>query len=269
MNHQDIISQKIDFLNGYRTNDLSSETLQMVKQDPELASEIEFIVALWKQSELDKVNKPSAQMQARFYQMLSHAQTAEGATHDVKTMTKEPLLVRLGILKPAFQVLLLLVVFSVGWSLNNNQLLEQTQRSAMLESKVETLNVIVTLSMLRKESTAERLAGVDYAKNVSLDDERLMDSLLTLLNSDRSSAVRLSVVDILASGIQQEQMQGKIVDSLSKQTNPIVQVALVKLLQNYDKLSEQQLQKILSNVELDEAVAGLIRKNFSIQTKII
>ncbi len=273
MNHQDIISQKIEFLNGNRTNDLSPETLIMVKQDPELASEIEFVEQLWKQTELDRVSKPSAQMQARFYQMLSHAQSVEATSHkateSAKKTSKEPLLVRLGLFQPAFQVLLLVVVFGLGWSLNSNKLSRQTDRSAVLENKVEALNVMVALSMLGKDSTAERLAGVDYAKNVSLDDERLVDSLLALLNGDRSSAVRLSVVDVLAQGKQHDQMQRKIVDSLSKQSNPIVQVALVELLQNYSKLSQQQLQTIFSNEQLDEEVARLIKQNFATQSKTI
>ena len=273
MNHQDIISQKIEFLNGSRANDLSPETLKLVKQDPELVSEIEFVEQLWKQTELDKVSKPSAQMQARFYQMLSHAQSAEAdsaqSKQSIKKKQKESLLVRLGLFQPAFQVLLLIVVFGLGWSLNSNQLSLQTERSALLENKVEALNVMVALSMLRKDSTAERLAGLDYAKNVSLDDERLLNSLLTLLNSDRSSAVRLSVVDVLAQSEQQDQMQRKIVDSLSKQSNPIVQVALVELLQNYSNLSQQQLQKIFSNEELDEEVARLIRQSFSNQKQTI
>lgn len=273
MNHQDIISQKIEFLNGKRTNDLSPETLSMVKQDPELDSEIEFIEQLWKQTELDKVSKPSAQMQARFYQMLSHAQSAEAIAHKAKASirktAKEPLLVRLGLFQPAFQVLLLVVVFAAGWSFNSNQLNEQTQHSATLESKVETLNVMVALSMLRQESTAERLAGVDYAKNVNLKDERLIDSLLSLLNSDSSSAVRLSVIDVLASGQQQDHMQERIVDSLSKQANPMVQIALVELLLNYAEVTNKQLKKIFSNQKLDEEVEKLLLARFSSVKKTV
>ncbi len=263
MNHQDIISQKIEFLNGNRAKDLSPETLAMVKQDPELANELDFIERLWQQSELDKVTQPSAQMQARFYQMLSHAQSTEASMSREQSKPKESLLERLGLFKPAFQVLLLIVMFSFGWSIPSNKLSEQSQYTANLENKVETLNVMVALSMLKKESTAERLAGLDYAKNVSLDDQRLLNSLLGLLNGDRSSAVRLSVVDVLAASQQQYKIQDKIVDSLSKQTNPIVQVALVDLLQSYSNLSQRQLQKIYANEDLDEEVKRLIQQNFT------
>lgn len=263
MNHQDIISQKIEYLNGNRPKDLSDETLELVNSDPELASEIQFIDEIWNHPHLDTVNKPSAQMQARFYQMLSHAQASDVLHKETKLPVKESLLIKLGFFKPAFQVLLLVAVFGFGWSFKSEQLTVQKQQSALLENKIDTLNVMVALSMLKKESAAERLAGVDYAKNVKLDDKQLTESLLTLLNSDRSSAVRLSVVDLLANRKPETEMVDKIVNSLAQQSNPIVQIALVELLQNTTNLSQSQLTKIYENQSLDSEVMKLLLQRFS------
>jgi len=269
MNHQEIISQKIEFLNGHSQKDLGRDALKIIEQDGELANEIRFIEELWKKPELDTTNKPSAQMQARFYQMLSHAQSAEASASRPVPIAREPLLVRLGLFKPAFQTLLLVVVFSVGWSLNSGNLNKQTAHSVALESKVDALNVMVAMSMLRKDTAAERLAGIDYAKSGNLTDKKLTESLLQLLNSDRSSAVRLSAVGAMAAMEDPNEIKEKIVASLSQQSNVIVQMALVELLQNSSGLTEQQLDLVYSNKELDIEVIGVLNEMYKYENKVI
>lgn len=259
MNHQDIISQKIEFLNGNSQQDLSSEALKAIAENDELANEILFIEALWNAPELNTVDKPSAQMQARFYQMLSHAQSTKATTDESKATSRDPLLVRLGLFKPAFQMLLLMVVFGVGWSINSPSSAVKNEQTAALESRVDALNVMVALSMLNKDSAAERLAGIDYAKNVNLADEQLTESLLTLVNSDRSSAVRLSAVEALANKKDQRKIVNSIVESLSRQKNVFVQIALVELLQNSVALNAQQLDLIYSNKNLDSEVIQILK----------
>ncbi|MBV1909598.1 MAG: hypothetical protein KUG78_09775 [Kangiellaceae bacterium] len=262
MNHQDIISKKIEFLNGNSEQNLSSEAMNILAQDETLANEIKFIEEIWSRPELDSNEQPSAQMQARFYQMLSHAQSADAS--NIKPKEKEirqSLLVRLGLFQPAFQALLLVVVFGAGWLLNGEPQQQQNLQASKLEKQVETLNVIVALSMMKQDSAAERLVGVDYAREVGQSNEQLTNSLIGLLNSDRSSAVRLSVVDLLASQSAQDNMKDKIVDSLSRQENVLIQMALVELLQSSTALDDKQLKLIFSNKNLDTEVQDIINRS--------
>jgi hypothetical protein len=270
MNHQDIISQKIEFLNGNSSADLDNEALKIVSADVELAKEIQFIEAIWIKPELESSSKPSAQMQARFYQMLSHAQTTESSqTALASTVKTESFFSRLGLFKPAFQMLLVLVVFSGGWMLSKEDFVESQNSTIAMEKRIDTLNVMVALSLMKQNSIADRLVGVDYAKGGDLANEQLTSSLLHLLNSDRSSAVRLSVVDVLASQNDQDILKTSVVDSLSRQKNVLVQMALLELLQGTSSLTKQQLTLIYSNQDLDYDVRKLLDGKNKIPTNSI
>lgn len=269
---EDLIAKKIDNLNGLSRGGFETTELDLISSDKELKGELEFIESLWKSEPLDQKQQPSAQMQARFYQMLSQAQTRQSDEKDEPQEIKEPMservsfFERIGWFQPAFQMLLLVIVFAGGWLMSwqkaepiNPQMASSNQ---VLQEKIDTLNVMVALSMLKNDSASERLAGIDYAKSSGLKDQQVMTTLLGLLNNDRSSAVRLSAVDAISGKDDLKKLKQNLLDSLSQQSSAIVQIALFELLSNSVVLSQQEIKLILANDNLDNSVRSLINEKF-------
>jgi len=277
---QEIIETKIEFLNGNSNDDLSDEMKRQVDSDTSLKSEIRFIESIWQKPELDQTQSPSPQMRANFYQMLSQAQTAQTqpveqasvniATAEVSDSGSWSLtgaLQKLGWFQPAFQFALVLGVFSIGWFMAPSAPPQGNINTAALEEQVDTLNVMVALSMLKNDSAAERLAGIDYSKNVGLKDQQLTSTLFSLLNNDRSSAVRISAVESLTNSESLSGIRVSLVESLSKQSNVIVQIALVNALHRAGAFTKDEIELILSNPELDSEVVKLIQHQYQKKSK--
>ncbi|MCW8876321.1 MAG: hypothetical protein OQJ89_13020 [Kangiellaceae bacterium] len=269
---EDLIAKKIDSLNGLSTDTYKAVELEQISNDKELNSELEFIESLWKNDQLSQKQKPSAQMQARFYQMLSHAQTRQSDTSDELKEQAETkpgrtsFLERLGWFQPAFQMLLLVIVFAGGWIMNRQQPAsidpQLASNNQVLQEKIDTLNVMVAMSMLKNDSAAARLAGIDYAKSSGLKNQQVMTTLLSLLNNDRSSAVRLSAVEAISGKEDMQSLKLNLIDSLTKQGSAIVQIALFELLSKSVVLSQQEIEQILTNDNLDSSVRSLINEKF-------
>ncbi len=258
MKHEDVIAQKIAFLNGTSTDDISQTMKNEISNDQQLNSEIEFIEQLWN-NPLEKSDEmPSPQMRANFYQMLSHAQSVQ-SNH---SNSRQSLNISHWFnLRSLSQVFLLVVCFSAGWFINNLPI-DQSNVNARLADRIDDLNKVIAMSMLKNDSATERLAGVDYAGSENLDNHLVTETLIELLNNDRSSVVRLSVVNALSKRSNLVYLQNDIVESLSLQKNALVQLALFELLQNSPPLSEKQISNILSNEQLDKEINRLLeRKN--------
>ncbi|NQZ12374.1 MAG: hypothetical protein HRT35_34910, partial [Algicola sp.] len=77
MNSQQILTAKVDFLSGNANQDIDETMKQIVDNDPTLQQEIAFVEAFWHKDNDVKDEHASASMDARFYQMLAGAQSAQ------------------------------------------------------------------------------------------------------------------------------------------------------------------------------------------------
>jgi len=266
MNFEEIITQKIQYLNGETSQDLDDKMQAIVEANPELQAEIEFIETIWQSQSLADDHQPSPALDARFYQMLSLAQSSQSPpTNDMIPETKKHWLdtvSRLFSLKPLAQFALLVLVFFTGWNLNTpSQPLVQVT-SQKLEEQIATLNAMVAMTMLRDQSATERLAGVTYSAANAQNDTGLNDLLLELLINDNSSAVRLAIVDALAKRNNLHDIQSKLMFSIKKQNNPLVQMSLIRLaIQKQILIDENTLSALLNDQSIDTDVKDYIREN--------
>lgn len=288
---QDIIEAKIAMLNGHTNSELSQSMQSIIESDDSLKEELVFIEKLWKSEENDNLHQPSPDMRARFYQMLSHAQThavsvkkpgeqlvsshADSSInmHETKNLNNENVVAispqsnhglfdwfkNISWLKPGFQFAFMVSVFSFGWFLSQSSVQVEPRNNVALEKKIDALNVMVALSMLQDDSASERLAGLQYATQNGLSNQKVTTALVKLIDKDRSSAVRLNAVQILAKQNKISLVRTQLVESLSRQTNPIVQMALAEVLLSRGTLEANELEKILKNTVLDSSVVALLK----------
>jgi hypothetical protein len=126
---------------------------------------------------------------------------------------------------------------------------------AQLKGQVESLRQLVTLSMLEQQSPSARLQGVNYAYQMSQPDSQVEQALLHAVNNDQNINVRLSAVDALQKYAADPNVRRALVDAVSVQESPLVQVALIDLLvQLNDRDSAPALRNLARNASADEAV---------------
>lgn len=101
---------------------------------------------------------------------------------------------------------------------------------ARLEREVDDMRQTTALSLLQRPSSSERILGVSYSEQISAPGAPTIEALLRTLDSDSSVNVRLAAVDALYLFAKDPGVKDGLVASLGRQTNPVVQVALIDLL---------------------------------------
>jgi HEAT repeat len=112
-------------------------------------------------------------------------------------------------------------------------------------------------------SASERLAGATKAYSLKNPDKDIIDVLVKTMDKDPNSNVRLAALEALGKFYQEPYVKNKLVKSLEKQKDPVVQIALIELLTNMKEASIiKELQKISTDANSiravkDQAYSGL------------
>jgi hypothetical protein len=154
-------------------------------------------------------------------------------------------------------VALLLAGTGLGYSWHRSQ--AASAEVTQLRGEVGTMRQLVALSLLQQQSASERLRGVSWAYQVEPPDPEVLTALLAAVNHDPNVNVRLAAVDALrpfaSSPATRPMTRDAAIQALSRQTAPIVQVALIDLLVDLkEKSAEQALRSVASDNSADAGV---------------
>jgi hypothetical protein len=187
--------------------------------------------ALWVDLAALPPERPSDALRARFYAMLAterHAGERRSAQPGGLARWLEAWWPR----RPALQLALALLILAAGVGIGQ-RLGGGTNRDteiAMLRQEVQNTRNLVTLSLLQTPSPSARLEGVGYTTQIDRPQPELVTALLATLDTDPSVDVRLAAVDALSRFTNVDVVRLALVQSLSRQTSPLVQIALIDLM---------------------------------------
>ncbi len=120
-----------------------------------------------------------------------------------------------------------------------------------LSREVDTLQQQMTVSLLNQPSASARLQGISLTSRVQNPAPSLIAALLETLNNDTSINVRLSAVDALYLFSDREEVRTAVTASLSRQTSPLVQIALIDMLVSLkERQAATALKKLLADKEI-------------------
>jgi HEAT repeats/Putative zinc-finger len=128
---------------------------------------------------------------------------------------------------------------------------------AQLRGEVSGMRQMVALSLMQQQSAGERLRGVSWAYRVESSDTEVLSALLGTVNNDASVNVRMAAVDALHAFGTSPVTRTAIVQSIPKQTAPLVQIALIELLVDL-KVTEASTE--LKKLSADETVDASVRE---------
>lgn len=157
----------------------------------------------------------------------------------------------------AAAVALLVVGGGIGYLVN----MKQNQRMREMESRIAML-----MQMMHNDlSASQRLQGVNVAMTMRTANDEITDVLVKLMNEDSNANVRLAALEALSRFVNEPAVRREIINALPKQTDPVVQIAIIQLLV---KIKETQIvddlkiivgdDKTIQAVK-DEAYSGIMK----------
>ena len=146
-----------------------------------------------------------------------------------------------------------------------NKGIEQDRELTRLKEEMQKTKTMMMTMLENQSSAGQRIQGVTVAYKMEIADDEIVKALVKTMNQDRNTNVRLAALEALSKFHEQPHVRGALINSLSTQTDPAVQIALIRLLV---EIKEMQTLKELERISTDdnalpavqdEAHAGILK----------
>jgi HEAT repeats/Putative zinc-finger len=223
--------------------------------------ETESVCAVWKKLGLIAEEQPSPALRKQFYATLEAYR--QGMTEAAPTPYRREGFMDwlrggwLGQLSLQFGLAMVFLVMGliVGHLLTASQ--PGKGEIAQLREELHGMGQLVTLALLEQQSASERLKGVNWSFRLEQPDSEVLSALLRTLNSDPNVNVRLAAVEALGQFSNRTTVKQGLIQSLTRQKSPLVQISLIDLMV---ELQERQSLQILRQLRNDEKVNQAVRQ---------
>jgi len=133
-----------------------------------------------------------------------------------------------------------------------------------LRGELAQMRQMVTLSLMQQQSASERLKGVSWSYQMQKPDREVLTALLDTLTHDPNVNVRLATVDALRQFGDQSVVRRGVVEAMTRQDSPMVQIALIDLAVDlHQKESLGTLRQLSQDQNVNETVRERAQKGIS------
>lgn len=152
-----------------------------------------------------------------------------------------------GWIQVAASISILLLGFWLGKSANGNE-----EQIAALQNQVEELKEVTLTSALRTHTASERILAVNQIEESSAtSSDRLIQTLIETVNTDESSNVRYEAVQALEKFADNKLVRTELVNSLEIQEDPLIQIALIRILVDAkEKSAVESLKRMIESEQV-------------------
>ncbi len=234
MRCQEIKEKFPDFLIG----DIEETTKDRIQSHLTTCSdcreELESLSFIWSKLGVLPEERPSQDLRNRFYSMLE-AQKREmkrgKSEHRFQKFFRD-WFEHLRPRRPALQFSLVLIILFAGLTAGYflKSATQNEKELSSLRKEVRSMHQMLAVSLLDQRSPSERLRGISLSYHMEEPEEQTLTKLLSTLNDDPNVNVRLAAVDALYLFHDYPVVREGLTQSLTKQTSPLVQVALIDLI---------------------------------------
>jgi hypothetical protein len=213
-----------------------------------------------------EMEQPDETLRINFYHML-HGEMDKQAVQNQKQLTV-PLSVRKSSpwMRIAAAMALLLAGSFIGLTVNsilNHQ--KDNEQVASLKTEMQTMKELMMLNMLKQESPSQRIQAVNYTDDIQAPDIKVLNALTETLNNDKNINVRMAAAYSLAKYADRQSVRDSMVASLSRQTEPIIQVVLMNILvEKRESGAIKPIQKIMSDEKAMKEVKDVAQKGLKV-----
>lgn len=239
----------IELWNEQLAGEISPENEQLLtaylQQNPSVQVEFDEVTQTWNMLGELPTPEPSPQMDARFHAMMASQKAS------VKE-SSNPMEILVAWFARSWQMGLasLIIGLLIGWQmLPSNQ---QNKEVASLTSEIQDMKKMMMLTLIEQPKAQDRIQAVNMVSNLSSNDEKVIEALITTLNTDDNLNVRLAAVESLAGLGNVPQAREALVMAIRQQESPIIQVAIADALVLIQaKNSVEELEALRETVEDD------------------
>lgn len=160
-------------------------------------------------------------------------------------------------------VVLVMLGISIAYQVNKNY--KQEQELTKLQNEMNATKQMMMAMLDNRQSASQRMVGTTVAYKMEKMDEEIVIALAKSMNEDPNTNVRLAALEALSKFHKEHGVQKVLIQSLSIQKDPLVQMALIQLLVQMKKKSVvKDLERIVDDpVTLkavkDEAYSGIMK----------
>ena len=169
-------------------------------------------------------------------------------------------------MKIAASIALLLAGTFIGLTLHfvlNRQ--QEDEQVASLKTEMQSMKELMMLNMLKQESPSQRIQAVNYTDDIQAPDIKVLNALTETLNNDKNINVRMAAAYSLAKYADRQSVRDSMVASLSRQTEPIIQIVLMNILvEKKESSAIKPIQKIMSDEKSMKEVKDVAQKGLKI-----
>ncbi len=165
------------------------------------------------------------------------------------------------LLKVAASVAILILGILIGSKIKFGRDNDSIAQITDLRKEVKEMKEALMFTMLDEESASQRIKAVSYAEEITNPNQKVINALTSTLNYDKNVNVRLAAVYSLARFSDDQAVRDSMVASLSRQTEPIIQIVLINILaEKRETKAIKPIQEIISNQKTMKEVKDIARK---------
>ena len=264
MKCKDVQSVLIDFVDGKLDKDFQAdigkhlETCEKCKQD---YADLKKMLSVMSDSPM---HEPGPDLRENFNTMLQSEINILATTRIIK---EEPVhgAIRMNWSSPWLRIAVAFFILVLGALIGSKWRPGSSGNSAelsTLKNEVKEMKEVLMVSLLKEESASERIKAVSYVEGMTNPDQKIIGVLLTTLNNDKNVNVRLASLYSLAKFSDRQLVRDSLVESLSRQSEPIIQIVLINLLADKKEAKAiKPIQEIIRNQKTLKEVRDIAEKS--------
>ncbi len=248
-----------DYIDGSLEANSLEEFNRYVEEGHIDMAEVESMMAFEEKLSNSPDLVPSEQLSKNFYSMLGEekAKLAQKPSFNLQASLNEFL--STGFSTVAFG-LAILVLGVIGGQLFSSKSYEG--ELSQLTSQMDDMKEMMMMSMLKERSASKRLQGLQISSDMVSENEQITDAMFATLNNDESTNVRLAALTILASYANDPEIRAGLINSITEQDSPTMQVALAELMAELQEpKAKEEFQSILEGENTPDEVKTTLREN--------
>ena len=256
MNDSNVKALVLEYLGGQLTADREKALRSLLADHGYTLEELDDLRETYRHLDKIPVPAPSDAMTERFYEML--------AQHRPRTAPKHSPFDNLaGWLRDRCdrrffaRVACGLALLGIGWSLGfwSAPHRRYDQRLDDVTAEIREVKGMMAYAMLDHSSPGERLRTINQIRTCGTVNEGMIAVLLGMLDRDPNVNVRLVALEALAAQTDRATVRHGLVQSLSQQESPLVQLALTDLVVSLNEAASRgPLRELLERPELNDTV---------------
>lgn len=262
MKCEEVESVIIDYLDNSMDKELRGEIEKHLGTCERCLDELRNCQNILQTISSEEMVKPDGSMRINFYHML-HSEIKK-SEKNLNEIIQKPSFAwynsSLNRIAAGFLVLIcgtfLGLIIHTGIVNSNNK-----SELAKLQTEVLELKQSAMFTMLKDESSSDRIQAVNFVNDLENPDEQVIDALIKTLNNDKNVNVRMTAAYALARFAGQRYVCDSLVKSLSIQDEPIIQITLINiLLERKEKSALEPMQQIMTDKSTIKEVKAVAEK---------